>query len=102
MSQSAVNRAEMQKAVGQIDEAQGNIHGTQSRLKSEVTSLMAGWQGIAASAYLKAYEEFDMQFEKVHQALVGLQEELGQTQRTYTQVEDDQKAATNAIFQALN
>lgn len=102
MSQSSVDRAEMMKAAGQIDDAQNSIHTTQTTLGGEVTSLMAGWQGQAAEAFMGAYREFDLQFDKVHQALVGIHEELSQTQRTYTQVEDDQKAASNAIFQALN
>lgn len=102
MSQSSVDRAAMTKAAGQIDEAQNQIHTTQTTLGSEVTTLMAGWKGQAAEAYMGAYREFDLQFDKVHQALVGIHAELSQTQRTYTQVEADQKAASNAIFQALN
>lgn len=102
MGQSSVDRAEMLKAAGQVDDAQNKIHGTQQKLSTEVTTLMAGWRGQAADAFMNAYREFDLQFDKVHQALVGIHEELSQTQKTYTTVEEDQKAATNAIFQALN
>lgn len=102
MGQSSVDRAEMLKAAGQIDDAQNKIHQTQTRLGGQVTELMAGWRGQAAEAFMGAYREFDLQFDRVHQALVGIHEELSQTQRTYTQVEEDQKSASSAIFQALN
>lgn len=99
---SSVDRAEMLKAAGQIDDSQNRILSGQRTLSGNVNDLMAGWQGQAASAFLSAFQEFDGQFNKVHQALVGIHEELTQTQKTYTQTEEDQRAASNAIFQALN
>src|SRR5699024_12864478 len=50
--QSSVDRAEMQKAAGQIDEALGTISGIQRTLGSNVQGLMATWKGNAATAFL--------------------------------------------------
>jgi WXG100 family type VII secretion target len=94
---TTVDRAEMQKAAGQIDNASGKIHKIQQDLSGEVTNLMGRWKGNAAEAFLRSYTEFDGQFGKVQQELEGIHQKLVDTQMTYTQNEQEQEAQSQAI-----
>lgn len=100
--QSSVDRAEMQKAAGQIDEALGTISGIQRTLGSNVQGLMATWKGNAATAFLKAFTEFDQQFSVVLNELEGIHGKMTDSQSKYSQTEADQEASTAAITGALN
>ena len=99
--QSQVNRASMQTAAGQIEDAHGQIHGIQNTLSGEVTSLRSGWQGQASDAFFNAYTQFDNEFEKVKKGLDDIHEKLVGSQFSYTQTEDEQKAASNPILGML-
>lgn len=100
--QSSVDRAEMTKAAGQIDEALGTISGIQRNLGSNVQGLMATWKGNAATAFLKAFTEFDEQFTVVLNELEGIHGKLTDTQSRYSQNEEEQAASTAAISSLLN
>ena len=59
---TTVDRAEMAKAAQQIEEKAGQIHQTQQNLGNQIQNLMGRWQGNAANAFLRAYQDFDAQF----------------------------------------
>jgi WXG100 family type VII secretion target len=99
---TTVDRAEMAKAAQQIEEKAGQIHQTQQTLDGQVQRLMQRWQGNAANAFLRAYQDFDAQFSVVQQQLENIHEKLVGSQTTYTQNEADQQAASNAITALLN
>jgi len=62
---TTVDRAEMAKAAQQIEEKAGQIHQTQQTLGNQIQNLMGRWQGNAANAFLRAYQDFDAQFSVV-------------------------------------
>lgn len=99
---SSVDRAEMAKAAGQIDEALGNVSNIQRTLGSNVQGLMATWQGNAATAFLKAFTDFDSQFSVVLNELEGIHGKLTDTQARYSSNEAEQEAATQGIVGLLN
>lgn len=99
---TTVDRAEMAKAAQQIEEKAGEIHQTQQALGNQIQNLMTRWQGNAANAFLRAYQDFDAQFGVVQQQLENIHEKLVGSQSTYAQNEDDQQAASNAITALLN
>jgi WXG100 family type VII secretion target len=99
---TTVDRAEMAKAAQQIEEKAGQIHQTQQTLGNQIQNLMGRWQGNAANAFLRAYQDFDGQFSVVQQQLENIHEKLVGSQSTYTQNEADQEAASNAITALLN
>jgi len=100
--QTTVDRAEMAKAASQIEEKAQQIHQTQQTLGGNVEQLMVKWQGNAANAFLRSYEDFDRQFGVVQQQLENIHGKLVDTQMNYTRNEDEQQAATNAITALLN
>ncbi|MFW6600407.1 WXG100 family type VII secretion target [Propionibacteriaceae bacterium Y2011] len=99
---SQVDRAEMAKAAGQIDQALGTISGIQRDLGSNVQGLMATWKGNAATAFLRAFSEFDGQFAIVLSELEGIHGKLTDSQSQYSQNESSQEESTQAILNALN
>ena len=99
---TTVDRAEMAKAAQQIEEKAGPIHQTQQNLGNQIQNLMGRWQGNAANAFLRAYQDFDAQFGVVQQQLENIHEKLVGSQTTYSQNESDQQAASNAITALLN
>lgn len=99
--QSQVNRASMQTAAGQIEDAHGAIHGIQNTLSADVTQLRSGWRGQASDAFYGAYTQFDGEFEKVKAGLDDIHTKLVGSQVSYTQTEEEQKAASNPILGML-
>ena len=99
---SSADRAEMAKAAGQINDALGTISNIQRQLGSNVQGLMATWQGNAATAFLKAFTEFDQQFSVVLNELDGIHGKLTDTQSRLTHIEQEQVAAANPIVGLLN
>ncbi len=101
-AESAVNRAAMAQAAVQVEDAVGQIRGQQSQLAGQHSDLMAGWQGMAASAFTGAYESFNSDFARVLTALQGIQEKLTATRSRYQATEDTQTAAANRVQGLLN
>jgi WXG100 family type VII secretion target len=80
-AESAVSRAAMAQAAGQVEDAVSQIREQQSRLASQHSDLMAGWQGPAATAFTSAYEPFNRDFSQLLAAWQGIPEKLGTTRR---------------------
>lgn len=99
--QSQVNRASMQTAAGQVDDATGTIHGLQQKLYGEVETLRSGWKGQAAEAFYSAYTQFNKEFEDVKKGLDQIHENLVGSHTSYETTEQEQKAATNPILGML-
>ncbi len=99
---TTVDRAEMQKAAGQIDVKTNEMNGVRKDLGGQIGELMTRWQGNASKAFLKAYEEFDGQFDKVGQQLDNIHTKLVGSHSKYVQTEEEQQAASNAITAMLN
>jgi WXG100 family type VII secretion target len=99
---TTVGRAEMAKAALQIEERAGQIHHTQQKLGSQIQNLMGRWQGNAANAFLRAYQDFDAQLSVVQQQLENLHQKLVGSQSMYTRNEAEQEAASDSITALLN
>lgn len=88
----------MAKAAGQIETKHQQIHQLQSQLGGQIAALKAGWFGQASDAFMKAYSQFDQEFEKVKQGLDQIHGNLVDSQIKYTATEEEQKAAANPIL----
>lgn len=96
-----VDRAEMKKAAQQIEAKHQAIHQLQAQLNGQISSLKAGWVGNAADAFVKAYSEFDREFEKVKAGLEDIHGKLVQSEIKYSATEAEQAAAANPILGML-
>lgn len=100
---STVDRAAMVKAAGQIQDKATAIAGVQSTLQGQVAGLIgSGWQGNAANAFLRAFDDFDGQFKNVKNALDEIHQKLTSTHVRYVSTEDQQTQASSAVLNALN
>ncbi len=101
---SNVDRAAMSKAVGQLEEKVQSITSTQSTLGSQINGLIgSGWSGNAATAFLRAFEDFNGQFTKVLNALDEIKNKLQFSLGHYSSTEQEQtQTATSSINAALN
>jgi len=100
--ESAVNRAAMAQAAVQVEDAVGQVRGQQSQLGAFHGDLMAGWQGMAASAFTNAYNSFNADFTQVLNALQRIQEKLVGTHARYVANEETQTAAATRVQGLLN
>ena len=92
----------MAQAASQVESAVGTIRGLQSNLASAHESMMGGWQGAAAQTFTGAFNQFNVDFQKVIQALDYLGEKLQQSGKNYTTVENANQSSANKISAALN
>jgi WXG100 family type VII secretion target len=92
----------MAQAATQVESAVGQIRGLQSNLASAHDSLVGGWRGAAASTFTNAYNQFNVDFNKVIVALDNLGNKLRQSGVNYTTVETANQSSANKIASALN
>jgi WXG100 family type VII secretion target len=92
----------MAQAAAQVSSAVGEIQGLQSNLNGAHDSMMAGWQGPAASTFTSAFTEFNTDFGKVIQALNNLGEKLRASGVNYSTIEDANRSSASKIISALN
>lgn len=103
MGQASVERAEMQKAAGEIQTTAENIHKIQNDLNGQINALIgSGWVGNAATKFYQKYNEFDQQFVVVKKELDGIYEKMTQSQLNYTNIEDENDQQANSLDSALN
>jgi WXG100 family type VII secretion target len=88
----------MARAATQVDSAVSQIKGLQSNLAGAHESMMGGWRGAAASTY----NEFNLDFNKVIQALDNLGAKLRQSGANYSTIETANQSSANKIVSALN
>lgn len=100
--QSAVDRAAMAQAAQKLDDAANVVKGIQLRLHGHKGDLRANWEGIAASAFDRVFQQFDEDFSKVLTAMQNMHEKLVQTKIKYESAEQEQEAAVNRISALLN
>lgn len=103
MGKSSVDRAKMHQAVGQIEGKVTSITGHQRTLGDQIHGLVGtpGWSGNAASAFLRAFQDFDGQFKNVLDSLTDLKDKLQSGLGSYTSTEDDQTQSVSTITGAL-
>lgn len=92
----------MAQAATQVESAVGQIRGLQSNLAGAHESMMGGWKGEAASTFTMAFNEFNVDFQKVIQALDNLGNKLRQSGVNYATVETANHSSANKIVSALN
>jgi WXG100 family type VII secretion target len=100
--QSQVDRAAMAQAAQKLDEAVGTTRGIRSNLQGHKGELLGQWEGQAAMAFNRVFEQFDMDFAKVLDAMQGMQEKLVQTQQMYSRTEEEQTATVNSVANIIN
>jgi WXG100 family type VII secretion target len=92
----------MAQAAQRLEDAVGTTRGIRTQLQSHNSELLSNWSGSAASTFSRVFGEFDDDFNKVINAMQGMQEKLVQTRAMYQQTEDEQQATVNKVAGILN
>ncbi|MFC5746002.1 WXG100 family type VII secretion target [Actinomadura rugatobispora] len=99
---SAVNRASMTQAAGDIDASANVIKGLQTQLESHKQQVRSSWEGNASMAFETVFARFNEDFRKVLEALNGMHESLVQTKITYEAKEEMAEQGVNKVQALLN
>ncbi len=102
MAQYTTSQEAMAQGAAKVDEAAGQIQGHISNLRSEVETMMGGWRGEAASAFVQVHDSFEQQANKINTALRQMHEALVATHRTYGTQESDQTQTLSGLAGQIN
>jgi WXG100 family type VII secretion target len=100
--ESKVDRAAMAQAAQKLDEAVGTTRGIKNQLQGHRGELLSNWEGPAAAAFGRVFDQFDQDFQKVLTAMEGMHEKLMATRQTYERTEEEQTATVNKVAGLIN
>jgi WXG100 family type VII secretion target len=92
----------MAQGATKVDNAATQIQGHISALRSEVETMMGGWRGEAAGAFIQVHESFEAQANKMNNALRQMHEALIATHSTYGQQESNQSQTLSGLAGQIN
>jgi ESAT-6 family protein len=92
----------MAQGAAKVDDAANQIQGHIGNLRGEVETMMGGWKGEAASAFVQVHDAFEQQANKINNALRQMHEALLATHRTYGTQETDQTQSLSGLAGQIN
>lgn len=88
---------EMRAFSGRIAEVNSSIQQELSRLNSLVSSVTAGWQGQAATAYHQLQERWNEDATKLNRVLDEIKQAIDATTQQYSATEEDQRSSLSNV-----
>jgi len=102
MAEYSTSQEAMQQGATKVDNAAGQIQGHIQALRSEVETMLGGWKGEAAGAFVQVHDSFEQQANKINNALRQMHEALVSTHRTYATQESDQTSTLTGLAGQIN
>ena len=102
MAQYTTSQEAMAQGAAKVDEAAMQIQGLIGQLRSEVETMMGGWRGEAASAFIQVHDAFEQQANRINNALRQMHEALLATYRTYGTQESTQTQSLTGLAGQIN
>jgi WXG100 family type VII secretion target len=102
VAQYTTSQEAMASGAAKVDEAAGQIQGIIGALRGEVETMMGGWRGDAASAFIGVHESFESQANRINSALRQMHEALVATNSTYTNQETTQTQTLTGLAGQIN
>jgi WXG100 family type VII secretion target len=102
VAQYTTSQEAMAQGAVKVDDASNQIQGHIANLRSEVETMMGGWRGEAASAFIQVHDSFEQQANKINNALRQMHEALLTTHRTYGQQESTQTSTLSGLAGQIN
>jgi len=93
--------ATMQKAAQQVQQVSEEIGSELNSLMSNLEPVAASWKGNAASAFQQLMERWRQDASKLQQALADIAQMLEQTNKSYSQAEENNSSQISAILKGL-
>jgi WXG100 family type VII secretion target len=102
VAQYTTSQEAMAQGAIKVDDAATQIQGHISNLRCEVETMMGGWKGEAASAFVQVHDGFEQQANKINNALRQMHEALVSTHRTYGTQESNQTQTLSGLAGQIN
>jgi WXG100 family type VII secretion target len=102
VAQYTTSQEAMAQGAAKVDDASNQIQGHINNLRSEVETMMGGWRGEAAGAFVQVHDAFEQQANKINNALRQMHEALLATHRTYGAREADQTQSLSGLAGQIN
>jgi WXG100 family type VII secretion target len=102
VAQYTTNQEAMAQGAAKVDDAANQIQGQIQTLRSEIETMMGGWRGEAASAFVQVHDAFEQQAGKINNALRQMHEALVSTHQTYGTNESDQSQSLTGLAGQIN
>lgn len=102
MASYTTSQEAMQQGAVKVEQASNDIQGLLGTLQNEVDTMMGGWGGEAATAFVQVHEAFGQQANKINTALRNMHEALISTHRTYGTQETDQSSSFQQMIGTIN
>jgi WXG100 family type VII secretion target len=102
VAQYTTSQEAMAQGAAKVDEAANQIQGHINNLRTEVETMMGGWRGEAASAFVQVHDSFEQQAARINNALRQMQEALVSTHRTYGTQESTQTQTLSGLAGQIN
>ena len=93
--------ATMQKAAQQVQQVSEEIQSELNSLMNNLSPVAASWKGNAASAFQQLMERWQSDATKLQQALADIAQMLEQTNKSYSQAEENNSSQIGAILKGL-
>jgi len=97
-----VEQEAMQRGATAVEEAHGQVQGLIQTLRADVETMMGGWGGTAANAFVSVHEAFEAQAKNINTALNGMHTALVATHSTYGTQESDQTSTFTNMTGNIN
>jgi len=91
----------MQKAAQQVQQVSEEIGSELNSLASALEPVAASWKVSAASAFQQLMERWRQDATKLQQALADIAQMLEQTNKSYSQAEENNSSQIGAILKGL-
>lgn len=92
----------MQAGANKVEEAQQAIQGHISTLRGEVETMMDGWRGEAAQAFVQVHTAFEENANRINSALAEIHQALVATHQQYGTQESDQSQTFTSMTNQIN
>lgn len=102
MDQYTTDQEAMAHGAAKVGEAAARIQGVLGRLRAEVDTMMGGWRGEAAAAFMQVHGAFEEQADRINNALHHMHEALLATHRTYGAQESTQTHTLTGLAGQIN
>lgn len=102
MAQYTTSQETMAQGAARVDEASNQIQGHISNLRAEVDTMMGGWRGEAAGAFVQVHDAFDQHATRINTALRQMHEALRATHAIYGMQETTQTQTLSGLAGQIN
>ena len=102
MAQYTTSQEAMAQGAVKVDDAATQIQGHIGNLRAGVETMLGGWRGEAAGAFVQVHDAFEQQANKINNALRQMHEALLATHRTYGTQESDQTQSLTGLAGQIN